>query len=112
MRPVSALCALVLASTTFMVGCEGSGITSPSRELDPAGKGTGANPGPNATAVLSGGFLSTARSGVLRVSGSTASFETPFGAPIPITLNVDTDGGAVGPNQIPLSGQVFWPDCV
>lgn len=112
MRPVSALCALALAATTFMVGCEGSGITSPARELDLAGKGTGANPGPNANAVLSGGFVSTARPGVLRVSGSTASFETPFGAPIPITLNVDTDGGAVGSNQIPLSGNVNWPDCV
>jgi hypothetical protein len=112
MRPVFAFCALAIAATTIMVACEGADITSPFRKLDPAGKGTGANPGPNANAVLSGGFVSTARPGVLRVSGSTASFETPFGAPIPITLNVDTDGGALGPNQIPLDNQIFWPDCV
>jgi hypothetical protein len=112
MRSVSALFALSFAVATLMVACDGADIMSPSRGLDLAGRGTGANPGPNATAVLSGGLVSTAQPGLLRVSASTASFETPFGAPIPITVSVDTDGGAVGPNQIPLSGQVFWPDCV
>ena len=112
MRPTSAVRLAVLALTMFIVSCDGSGITSPPREIDLAGRGTGANPGPNAAAILTGGFLSTAQAGVLRVSSTTASFETPFGAPIPITLNVDTDGGALGPNQIPRSGQVFWPDCV
>jgi hypothetical protein len=112
MRPVIALCSLALAATTFMVSCQGADITSPTREVDLAGKGTGANPGPNATAVLSGGLVSAERAGVLRVSGSVASFETPFGAPIPITVSVDTDGLPIGQNQIPLSGQVFWPDCV
>jgi hypothetical protein len=113
MRPASATRALAFAVTIFMVACQGSDLTSPDRGIDLARKGgTGANPGPNALAVLSGGFVSTARPGVLRVSGSTASFETPFGAPIPIALSVDTNGGAVGPNQIPLQQQVFWPDCV
>ncbi len=112
-RPVSTICVLALALTTFVVACQGSDPTSPDRGLDLSNKsGTGANPGPNAHAILSGGFLSTSRPGVLRVSGRTASFETPFGAPIPIALNVDTDGGGLGPNQIPLQSQVFWPDCV
>lgn len=91
----------VLALTTLMVNCQGSDLTAPSRTLASAGKkGTGANPGPNATAVLSGGLMSGPVSGVLAVSSSTASFETPFGAQVPIAV------------QIPTSGEVFWPDCV
>jgi len=113
MRSAFATWVVAFAATTFMVACQSSDPMSSDRALDLAKKGgTGANPGPNALAVLSGGFISTVRSGVLRVSGSTASFETPFGAPIPIALNVDTNGGAVGPNQILLQQQVFWPDCV
>ena len=67
MRPTSAVRLVALALTTFMVSCDGSGITSPAREIDLAGTGTGANPGPNAAAILTGGFLSTAQPGVLRV---------------------------------------------
>jgi hypothetical protein len=112
MNRTSVAFVLALALTTFMVACQGSDITAP-RSLELAGKkGTGANPGPNATAILSGGLISTARPGRLSVSGSTASFETPFGSQIPITVNVDPDGGPVGLNQIPKSGQVNWPDCV
>ena len=104
---------LVLAALIgSLVRCQGSDLTAPSRDLGPAGKGTGANPGPNATAVLSGGLISTAQPGVLAVTGSTASFETPFGGQIPIRVNVDPDGGSLGQNQIPKSGQIFWPDCV
>ena len=65
---------LVLAALIgSLVRCQGSDLTAPSRDLGPAGTGTGANPGPNATAVLSGGLISTAQPGVLAVTGSTAS---------------------------------------
>ena len=111
MNRTSAASVLALTLTISMVACQGSDLTAP-RSLELSGKGTGANPGPNATAVLSGGLISAARPGRLSVSGSTASFETPFGSPIPITVNVDTNGGTLGLNQIPKSGQVFWPDCV
>jgi hypothetical protein len=34
MRPASAMCALVLAATIFMVACQGSNLTAPHRGLD------------------------------------------------------------------------------
>lgn len=112
MRRLSVGFALALVMTMFMVSCQGSEITAPSRGLEPAGKGTGANPGPNAAAILSGGLISGVVPGVLAVSSSQARFETPFGGQVGIAVNVDPDGGETGPNQIPLSGEVFWPDCV
>jgi len=92
----------VFVAMLSQVGCQGSELISPlSRDLDPAGKGKGAGGGDASTSVvLSGGFVSSVRQGVLRVSGGSASFETPFGAPIPIAVS-----------QIPSSGDVFWPDC-
>lgn len=104
---------LALGLTTLVVSCQSSDLTAPSRALGPAGKkGAGANPGPNAVAVLSGGLISADVPGVLAVSGSAASFETPFGSPVPIAVHVDPDGDPIGANQIPRSGQIFWPDCV
>lgn len=111
MRTVAALC----IALGVLFACQGADPTSPSRDLDPAGKkaatgsGTG---GSQAAIVLSRGYTSVVGSGGLSTGSRTVTFVTPFLAPFLSTIRVDPDGGATGTNQLPLSGQVNWTHCV
>jgi hypothetical protein len=112
MRPVAALLGIALG---VLVACQGADPTSPTRELDPSGKkvGAGGGSGGGKTGiVLSGGYSSVVGTGGVRTKGRSATFDTPVLAPFSSAIKVDTDGGAPGPNQLPLSGQLIWSHCI
>ena len=111
MRTVAALC----IALGVLVACQGADPTSPTRDLDPTGKKVGAGGGSGGGQrgiVLSHGYTSVVGSGGARTGGRSATFDTPYLAPFSSTITVDTNGGAPGPNQIPLSGQVNWAHCI
>jgi hypothetical protein len=112
MRPIAALLGVAFG---LFVACQGADPTSPTRDLDLSGKKVGAGGGSGGTQqgiLLAGGFSSTVGSGGAKISGRWVSFDTPFLNPFSIAIAVDGDGGAPGPNQIPLSGQVNWNHCI
>lgn len=110
MRPVAALFGIAFG---VLAACQGADPISPARDLDLSGKKVGVGGGGGQQGiVLSGGYSSVVGRGGAKVSGRSATFDTPFQAPFTSTIAVDTDGGAPGPNQIPLSGQVNWADCI
>jgi hypothetical protein len=112
MRTVAALFSIALG---FLAACQGADPISPTRDLDTAGKKVGAGGGSGGSQqaiVLSGGYSSAVGSGGAKTKGRWASFDTPFLSPFSSAISVDTDGGAPGPNQIPLSGQVNWNHCI
>jgi hypothetical protein len=91
------------------VACQGADPTSPedARGLVLTSRGTGP-----ANVELSGGFWTPGlQPGTFRTSTRWVEFVTPSGSPIPIALNADEDGGALGANQLPLSDQIDWNHC-
>jgi hypothetical protein len=111
MRPVAALFGIAIG---VLVACQGTDPISPTRDLEPSGKkaGVGGGGGGQRGIILSGGYSSNVGFGVARTKGSSATFDTPYLAPFPSAIRVDADGGAPGPNQLPLSGQVNWAHCI
>ena len=114
MRAVIFACSVVVTAALF--GCQGQDLTSPgARGLDFTGKkgGIGGGGGGSSSVMLGGGYSTTSpQPGGLKVSGRRATFETPFEAPIPISLNVDQDGGGLGSDQLPKRDQLNWGDCI
>lgn len=107
----------LVAGAVLALGCQAGDPTAPdSRGLELTKRGRGSGGGAQAVnGILSGGYTSqTAQPLILKLSASAASLETNFGAPIPVSLNVDTNDGdaTTGLNQIPLSGEVAWAHCV
>ena len=111
MRQLVALCGIALG---ILAACQGADPISPLRDLEPSGRKVGAAGGGGGQRgiVLSGGYTSAVGSGGAKTKGSSASFDTPFLAPFPSAIRVDTDGGAIGTNRLPLSGQVNWAHCI
>lgn len=112
MRTAAVLFSIALG---VLAACQGADPTSPTRDLNLSGKKVGAGGGTGGGQrgiVLSGGYSSVVGRGGAKTAGRSATFDTPFSAPFSSTIAVDTDGGALGPDQIPLSGQVNWAHCI
>lgn len=111
MKPVAALLGIALG---VLVACQGADPTSPARGLDLSGKkvGAGGGKGGKQGIELSGGYSSVVGTGGAKTSGRSATFDTPYLSPFSSAIAVDTDGGAIGPNRLPLSAQVNWTHCI
>lgn len=111
MKLVSAFLGIAFALT---VACQGADPTSPTRDLDLSGKKVGAGGGKvgQQGIVLSGGYSSVVGRGGAKASGRSATFDTSYLSPFSSTIAVDTDGGAIGPDRLPLSSQVNWAHCI
>jgi hypothetical protein len=105
----AAALATSLALTISLAACQGVDPTSPedARGLDLTARGT-----IPATVELSGGFWTPGpQPGTLRTTAGFVEFLTTPNSPVPTGLNVDQDGGSLGVDQLPVSGQIDWAHC-